>query len=115
MKIVSNEQLIVAIFANKTLAAAADAAGISLRSLHDRMRDPEFKLAYSDAKAAILREAVENVNGKLCEALEIVAAIMRDEDNNAAVRLQAAQTIINQHTKLRERLAVTDVNFINQP
>lgn len=113
VKVISNEELIAAIITNNTLAAAAEAAGISLRALHDRMRDPDFRIAYTDAKSEIIRGAVRTVNSHLTEALETVAGIMNDEQNNAAVRLQAAQTILSQSSKINDRLMSCEINFNN--
>ena len=57
-----------------------------------------------EAKNDIIRKAVYSINAKLSEAIDAVADIMNDADTNPAVRLQAAQTIINNAAKFAERL-----------
>lgn len=111
---VSDEQIIAAILNNRTLKAAAAAAGISERALYDRMNDGEFQALYKAAKADLIRAAVFNLNSKLQEAIDTVAEIMTDQDNNAAIRLQAAQTILNNAGKFAQRLAADESSVISQ-
>lgn len=111
---VSDEQIIAAILNNRTLKAAAAAAGISERALYDRMNNGEFQALYKAAKADMIRAAVFNMNSRLQEAIDTVAEIMTDQDNNAAIRLQAAQTILNNAGKFSQRLAADENSVIHQ-
>lgn len=93
---------------SSTIAQAAQAVNLSQRAIYDRMGDSEFKAQYKAAKAAILRGAVNSISSRIAEAIETTAAIMQNEDNNPAVRLQAAQTILNNAGKYLERLNTAD-------
>ena len=101
---VSDEVIISALMQNGTIREAASAAGIAERTIYDRMKDREFRSEYMAAKTDIVRAAVFTINGKLSEAVETVAEIMHDPNTNNAVRLQAAQTIINNAAKFAQRL-----------
>lgn len=103
-KIVSDEQIIAALFSNGTLKAAAAAVGISERSIYDRMNEGEFIALYKSAKADLIRGAVVNLNMQLQSAVDAVCDIMNNKDNNPAIRLQAAQTILNNAGKFASRL-----------
>lgn len=105
-KKVSNEELIAAMMQHGTIKAAANAAGISPRTIYDRMQEPEFIKLYENAKSEIIRDALFNLNGKLANAIETEAEIMNDRSGETpqAVRLQAAQAIINHAAKFAERL-----------
>lgn len=103
-KAVSNEEIIAALIQNGTIKEAAAAAGITPRTIYDRMQDKEFKAEYIEAKSEIIRKAVFMINTKLAEAIETTAAIMADTEANPATRLQAAQTIFNSAAKFAERL-----------
>ena len=107
-KAVSDEEIIAALMANSTIAKAAEAAGISRRALYDRMGEKDFQGQYAAAKAALIRQAVFTINAKLTEAIDTIAGIMQDPEVNPAVRLQAAQTILNNATKFAERLSAED-------
>lgn len=104
-KTVSNEQIIAALLQHGTIKAAAEAAGTAPRTIYDRMRDKDFRAEYEDAKTDIIRKAVISMNEKLSAAIDTVCDIMTDESANVAVRLQAAQTVINNAGKFADRLS----------
>ena len=102
---ISNEEIIAALLQSGTIKAAAEKLGITARSIYDRMDEREFRAEYMEAKNDILRKAVYSINDKLSEAIEAITEIMNDPKNNAATRLQAAQTILNHAGRFSERLA----------
>ncbi len=104
-KAVSNEEIIAALLQHGSVTDAAAAAGISPRTIYERLHsDNDFRGQYAEAKNGVLRRAVVSINDRLSEAITAVADIMNDTNVNAAVRLQAAQTIINNAGKLTEQL-----------
>ena len=113
-KAISDEQLIAALLNNGTIKAAAGAVGISERALYDRMSKGEFQALYKAAKADLIRAAVLNLNRQLQAAIDTVVEVMQNPDNNAAVRLQAAQTILNNAGKFAQRLQVDETSVIIQ-
>ena len=113
-KAVSDEQIIAALLANGTIRAAAAAVGLSERALYDRMNAGDFQARYRAAKADLVRAAVFNINNQLQAAINTVVDVMQDERNNAAVRLQAAQTILNNAGKFAQRLQADETGVINQ-
>ena len=113
-KSVCDEQIIAALMNNGTIKAAAAAVGISERSIYDRMNEGEFIALYKSAKADLIRGAVVNLNNQIQAAVETVVEVMTDKDNNAAVRLQAAQTILNNAGKFSQRLATEEQSVTTQ-
>lgn len=101
---VSDETIIAALIQHGTVKAAAEAAGVSTRTVYDRMQTRAFVALYEAAKNDLIRQAVFSINGKLSSAIDAVSDIMTNEEINPAVRLQAAQTIINNAAKFAERL-----------
>lgn len=121
---ISDEEIIATLITNGTISQAAAQLNISTRTIYDRMANAGFKAAYSAAKSDILRKAVLKLNSKLNEAIDTISGIMIDKEASAAVRLQAAQAIINQADKFTQRLqaeeqciakqttaALFDINF----
>ena len=111
---ISDEQIIAALLDHGTIRAAAQAAGISERTLYDRMNKGEFQALYKAAKADLIRAAVLNINRQLQAAIDTVVEVMQDPENNAAVRLQAAQTILNNAGKFAQRLQVDETSVLIQ-
>lgn len=104
-KAISDEEIIAAILQHGTMKEAAGAVGMTPRAIYDRMENREFRSLYMTAKDDIVRGAVFSINRKLSEAIDTVAEIMKDPNTNPAIRLQAAQTILNNAGKFAERLA----------
>lgn len=113
-KTISDEAIIAALLDHGTIRAAAEAVGLSERTIYDRMSDGEFQALYRAAKSDLVRAALLRINRHLERAIDTVAGIMEDEDNNAAVRLQAAQTIINNAGKFAQRLQTNETDVLSQ-
>ena len=113
-KTIPDEQIIAALLSHGTIKTAAAAVGLSERAVYDRMNAGEFQALYKAAKADLIRAAVFNINSQLEAAITTVAEIMSNPDNNAAVRLQAAQTILNNAGKFAQRLQIDETGVINQ-
>lgn len=109
-KAVSDEQIISALLSLGTVQDAAESLQITPRTIYDRRRNADFQAAYMDAKNEIIRKAVYEINRRLSEAVDTVTAIMGDQNVNAATRLQAAQTILNNAQKFSERLSRDELN-----
>lgn len=110
----TDEQIIAALLNTGTLRAAAAAVGISERAIYDRMSTGEFQALYKAAKADIIRAVVFNINNRLQEAVNTIADIMQDPGNSPAVRLQAAQTILNNVWKFAQRLQDEETDTLTQ-
>ena len=113
-KTIPDEAIIAALLDHGTIRAAAEAVGLSERTIYDRMSDGEFQAPYRAAKSDLVRAALLRINRHLERAIDTVAGIMEDEDNNAAVRLQAAQTIINNAGKFAQRLQTNETGVLSQ-
>lgn len=101
---ICDEQIISALLTHGTTKAAAEACKISTRTVYQRMQDADFRALYSAAKSDVLRQAVNALNNELVEAVNTVIEIMHDTDANPAIRLQAAQTVLNNAVRYSERL-----------
>ena len=114
MSKISDEQIISALLTQGTIKAAAAAVNVSERTIYDRMNNGEFQALYKAAKADLIRAAVFNINNQLQAAINTVIDVMQNEDNNPAIRLQAAQTILNNASKFAKRLQTDETSVIMQ-
>lgn len=113
-KAISNEEIISALLQHGTIKEAAAAAGTAPRTIYDRMNDREFRSQYMEAKNDIIRKAVFTINTQLAAAVNCVADIMNDKEANPAIRLQAAQVLINNAGKFADRLARDEYQSRNE-
>lgn len=104
----SNETIIAALLQYPTFKEAAQATGISTRTIYEKLQNGEFRAQYREARAEIIRAAVAKTNGKLSAAIDTITEIMLDKETPVRFRLQAAQTIIDRAGKLSERLERID-------
>ena len=110
----TDEQIIAALLTNGTIQAAAAAVGLSPRTIYDRMNSGDFQALYKAAKADLIRAAVFNLNNQVQAAINTVIEVMQDESNNPAIRLQAAQTILNNAGKFAQRLQTDETSVTMQ-
>ncbi len=113
-KAISDEIIIAALMNNGTIKDAAAAVGISERTLYDRMNKGDFIEQYKSAKADLVRKAVYELNKQIGAAVNTVVEIMNDSSVNPAIRLQAAQTVLNNAKKFSERLNEDEQRVIDQ-
>lgn len=113
-KAVSNEEIIAALIQHGTVKEAAKAAGTTPRTIYDRMREKEFAAEYQQAKNGIIRKAVFAIDEKLSEAINTISDLMLDKETPPAIRLQAAQTILNNAEKFSCRLAISERQAIEK-
>lgn len=108
-KNISNETMIEALIQFGTVREAAENLGCKVRTIYNRMNnDPEFIEEFNAAKKDITRKAVASFNNKISLAIDEIFSIMTDKSVNAAIRLQAAQTILNNAGKFADRLEKVD-------
>ena len=110
----TDEQIIAALLTNGTIQAAAAAVGLSPRTIYDRMNSGDFQALYKAAKADLIRAAVFNLNNQVQAAINTVIEVMQDGSNNPAIRLQAAQTILNNAGKFAQRLQTDETSVTMQ-
>ena len=92
-----------ALLDSRTLSEAAQKAGIARKTLYDYMRnDSEFAKAFQAAQERLILERIETIDHDQKRAMQTVFAIMDDQNQPGAVRLRAAQTILETSEALRK-------------
>ncbi len=95
---------LAALLDSNTFTEAAEKAGISRKTLYSYMRDDlEFAEAYKAAQERLTIERLETVEADRQRAKAAIFAIMDDKTQPGAVRLKAAQSILDAATAAAER------------
>ena len=105
---VSDEEIVAALLNSGSIQQAAEKTGLAPRTMYDRMGTRDFRAAYSAAKSDIMRQAVLSMNRNLSAAVDVVMNVMTDDNNPAAVRLQAAKLLLENAARFTDRLADAD-------
>lgn len=100
----TDEQFIAGLLRYGSIRATAAAMKAGESTIYARMKDGQFKEKYLQARADLLRDAVQEMNGKRQAAIDVIVEIMEDKEANPATRLQAAQTLLNTSAKYGQQL-----------
>lgn len=105
---VSDEKIIAAIMTATTNDEAAKIAGLSLTQFYNRIRQPAFKEKLKDARSRLVDRATTALQARMGEAVDTMAAVMRDPEAPAQTRLNAAEAVLRNSLKLSERGDIID-------
>jgi len=92
----AKQKALSALLDSSTLTEAAKKAGINRKTLYNYIHtDIDFARAYEEAQAQIVIAQLEDMSEARQQAREVITGIMRDEQQPAAIRLKAAQSVFN--------------------
>ena len=93
---------IAALMTARNIAAAAQAAGVGLRTLHRWLDDRLFVAELKAAESAAIDQAVRRLADLSGTAISALAAAMTDTHATPGTRVQAANVALSQLLRLRE-------------
>ena len=93
------EEAIAALLSQRNTEDAARVVGIGLATLLRWMRLPEFQIAYREARRDAVSQATARLQQATGAASSTVLKIMLDSNAPAAVRLRAAESVLNHAAK----------------
>lgn len=98
-----DELILAALLSNPTVRAAAAACGVSETQIYARLRTPEFKERYNNARHELLAQSTTFVQGLVGDAIKKMRDVMNDPDASQQVQLNAAEAITRNSLKLTEQ------------
>lgn len=97
------EQALAALMTHRTRREAAEAAGISERTLRGYFQDKDFRAKYRARCFEIMEDAAMQSKQLLQRALAVFEEVMDDPDEKNAVRVQAADRAAEYSLRLEEQ------------
>jgi hypothetical protein len=94
---------LLALLTNPTKERAAEAAGITSKTLRGYLADPEFQAEYKKAFADLVEDATRKVQQTLEPAVAALREIMEDRSENGQVRVSAARSVLEYGLKMTEQ------------
>lgn len=101
-------KVLAALLTAPSKAAAAQAAGISPRTLRDYLADPTFRQEYQKAFAGLVEDAARQAQQALALAISTLTEIMGNTDEQATARIQAARSTLEYALKLTEQTDILE-------
>jgi hypothetical protein len=96
------EEAIAALLTKRNVEEAAQAAGISTRTLMRWLKIPAFQKAYREARRAAFGQSIARLQQATSAAAATLMKIMVDPSAPASVRVRAADSIFNHSAKAIE-------------
>lgn len=91
-----------ALLTQPTKAAAAEAAGISPRTLRDYLNNQDFQREYKKAFGELVADATRQSQQALSPALSALRDIVEDGNESSNARIAAARTLLEYGLRLTE-------------
>ena len=98
----TQQRAVRALLTSKGVSEAAKLAKVGERTLWRWLLDPGFKVALSAAEGELLDAATRRLLGLQESAIETFEQVLGDASASQAVRLRAAQLVLDYRLKLRE-------------
>lgn len=103
-----DELVISALLSNSTVRAAAAACQMSEAQIYARLRRPEFKEKYDNARRDLLAQSTAYLQAITGEALQKMYEIMNNPDVSPQVQLNAANSIVSNSLKMTEQADILE-------
>lgn len=101
-------RFVAAMLTARTVADAADAAGVTERTGLRYLSEPAVKRALGRAMDQALGMVTRQVIDAMTSAVQTLEAIHQDDDNSPTARVSAARAILEAGPKLREAYDLAD-------
>lgn len=98
----NDERILAALLAERSIPAAAEAAGVSERTVYSRLADDAFRSEYERRRRATLDNACRTLQSALTDAVDVLTSIMQDAENSPQSRITAARSVLEYGVKLTE-------------
>lgn len=102
------EAAIAALLSEPSIAAAAHKAGIGERTLRTWLRQPGFRQHYRQTRWELLDNAVKTLQKSCGAAVNVLVRLALEAKSPPAVRLRAAEAILNQTVRGAELLDLNE-------
>ena len=100
---ISDEKMILAILSNKDLLTASKTLGISVQSIYNRLRKPEFRQKLRKEREDKFEVANSKLTDSMGKAISTLVEILEDTNISAGVRIRASQILLDITLKVTEQ------------
>lgn len=101
-------RVIASLLAGRTVARAAEDAGVSESTAYRYLRDEAVKAALQAAQAEAINAAVSALSGAAHRMALVLVSIALDPEVNPAVRVQAARAALVENLRVKEQYALEE-------
>lgn len=107
-KNIPDEVIVAELLNSVSIRAAAKKLELQERTIYDRMKKPEFKKLYADARADVISQATARLQNFANQAVSCLALVMSKQEYAPQVRINAADALLRYCLKFSEKADITD-------
>jgi transposase len=107
-KNIPDEVIVAELLNSVSIRAAAKKLELQERTIYDRMKKPEFKKLYADARADVISHATARLQNFANQAVSCLALVMSKQEYAPQVRVNAADCLLRYCLKFSEKADITD-------
>jgi hypothetical protein len=96
------DEAIAALLTQRNVEDAARAAGVSVSTLLRWMKEPEFEVAYREARRAAFGQSVARLQQASSAAVSTLLKVMIDPNTPASTKVRAADSVLGHSAKAIE-------------
>lgn len=96
------DAMVLALAAGRTIADAADLAGIAVKTVQRRLADPSIRRMISAARAEMVQRAMGSLSDTLAEAVCTLRKLLKAKGD--MVKLSAARALLEYSLRFRESI-----------
>jgi hypothetical protein len=87
-------RVLALLLAGKPITHAAKEVGVNPATIHGWLNTDPFRVAYRQARRAVMEQAVATMQGAAAEAAQTLVDIMQDKTIGAGIRYRVALSLI---------------------
>ena len=107
-KNIPDEVIVAELLNSVSIRAAAKKLELQERTIYDRMKKPEFKKLYADARKEVVEQATARLQNFANQAVSCLALVMSKQEYAPQVRINAADAILRYCLKFSEKADIAD-------
>ena len=98
----NDEKLLLALLTTSTISGAAEKAGVTEKTIRNRLSDNDFRAEYKRRQSMTLDAACKALQEAMTDAVDVLTDIMKETRASAANRISAARSVLEYGYKLTE-------------
>lgn len=98
----TKDRAVTALITQPSIKAAAAYTGVTEKTMHKWLNDPEFSRRVQQAQLEVMQGVTKSIVNSGTQAIATLVEIMNDADNPAGARVTAARTVLDNTLKIFE-------------
>jgi len=103
---VSDEKIISALLANKSIRDVSIKLGIAESVIYGRLRNPSFKKMFDDARTELLEGTKDRLQLEMSGSVAVLAEVRDNTSASPQIRINAADAILRHAYRMTEMLDI---------